>query len=317
MTKVFIDGSEGTTGLRIRERLEGRSDIQLLQIDPELRKDTAARRELLNAADVAILCLPDAAAVEAVSLVDNPNTVVLDASTAHRTAPGWQYGFAELGKEFRQGIAAGKRVANPGCHASGFLALARPLVQCGLMPADYPAVCHSLTGYSGGGKKMIAQYQDENRDGLLQSPRQYGLSQSHKHQPEMQVYSGLDYVPVFNPIVADFYAGMEVSLPLIGRLLTRSATPDDVRNIYKEFYSGCKLVQVAEADDQRYLQGGFAAASVLAGSDGMVICVTGSADRIQVMALFDNLGKGASGAAVQNLNIIMGADEATGLVPLP
>lgn len=317
MTNVFIDGSEGTTGLRIKERLEGRSDLTLLHIPPELRKDTATRKELLNAADVAILCLPDAAAIEAVSLVENPNTVVLDASTAHRTASGWQYGFAELGESFRSGIAAGKRVANPGCHASGFLALARPLVQCGLMPADYPAVCHSLTGYSGGGKKMIAQYQAADRSPLLQSPRQYGLSQSHKHQPEMQAYSGLAHTPVFNPIVADFYAGMEVSLPLLGRLLTKSVTPADVRAIYQQFYAGCRLVQVAEEDDPRYLQGGFAAANVLAGSDGMVICVTGNSERIQVMALFDNLGKGASGAAVQNLNIIMGVDETTGLVPLP
>ena len=317
MTKVFIDGSEGTTGLRIRQRLEGRADVELLEIDPRLRKDTAARRELLNSAGVAILCLPDAAAQEAVSLVENPRTVVLDASTAHRTAPGWQYGFAELGPEFRAGIASGRRVATPGCHASGFIALARPLVQAGLMPAGYPAVCHSVTGYSGGGKKMIAQYEAQDRPALLDSPRQYALGQTHKHQAEMQVYAGLDYAPVFNPIVADFYAGMAVSLPLVTRLLRGPADPERVREIYREFYRDQPLVRVAEADDPRWLADGFAAANALCGSDGMVLCVTGNRERIQTIALFDNLGKGASGAAVQNLNIIMGADEATGLVPLP
>ena len=241
---------------------------------------------------------------------------IIDTSTAHRTDPAWVYGMPELAGQTEK-ILNSSRIANPGCHASGFVALLAPLVANGIVPADAALSCFSLTGYSGGGKSMIADYENPDRSPLLGAPRQYALTQSHKHQPEMQVYSGLDYVPVFNPIVADFYAGMEVSLPLIGRLLTKSATPEEVRGIYKEFYSGCRLVQVAEADDQRYLPGGFAAANVLAGCDGMVICVTGNADRIQVMALFDNLGKGASGAAVQNLNIIMGADEATGLVTLP
>ena len=313
MKKVFIDGSEGTTGLRIGERLAGRDDLELLRIDPDLRKDPAERKKLLNAADIAVLCLPDAAAREAVALVENPDTVVIDASTAHRTQPGWAYGFPELGDNFRDSLAQGKRIAVPGCHASGFIALMRPLTCAGVVAPDYPVVCHSVTGYSGGGKSMIADYQGGNPSPALESPRQYGLGQVHKHQPEMKRYGGLWYAPVFNPIVADFYAGMAVSVPLHTRAMARPMTPAGIRELFREFYEGQALVSVAAAQDERVVPKGFLAANLLAGCDDMVLYVDGNDDRLQLTALFDNLGKGASGAAVQCLNIAIGADETRGL----
>ncbi len=317
MTKVYIDGSVGTTGLGITQRLQRRSDITLLSIDPERRKETRARAEMLNAADVAILCLPDDAAREAVALIDNPNTAVLDASTAHRTAEGWVYGLPEIERKAAAAIAHSKRVANPGCHASGFVALVRPLVEAGLLDVDQQLFCHSLTGYSGGGKGMIADYAAPNPAYPLKSPRIYALGQSHKHLPEMKKYSGMGTQPHFSPIVADFYAGMAVSLPLHSETLKKTATPDDLRHVYAEFYDNCPMIMARMESENRFCPDGFVAANAMAGYDGMVILVCGSPERMTAMALFDNLGKGASGAAVQNLNLMMGVGQDSGLVPFP
>ena len=305
MTKVFIDGSAGTTGLRIHERLAGRPELTVLTLPEELRKDTAARKAALNEADIAFLCLPDAAAIEAVGLVDNPNTAIIDTSTAHRTAAGWTYGFPEL--VGYNTVAASKRVANPGCHASGFVALVAPLVRAGLLAADTPLTAFSLTGYSGGGKKMIADYEATDRDPLLGAPRQYGLTQQHKHLPEMAALCGLTQAPVFCPIVGDFYSGMEVTVPLFANQL--KGTAEDVRAVYRQTYTG-PLVHFDEAADE----GGFLSAAALSGRDDMQLTVTGNADRLLLTARFDNLGKGASGAAIQNMNILLGAEETTGLV---
>ena len=305
MTKVFIDGSAGTTGLRIRERLSARADISLITLTEELRKDPDARREALTAADIAFLCLPDAAAIEAVSLAGDSDTVIIDTSTAHRTAPDWAYGFAELG--YREKIAASKRIANPGCHASGFLSLVAPLTEKGIIDKKAVLSCFSLTGYSGGGKKMIAEYEDAQRSELLSAPRMYGLTQAHKHLPEMCTVSGLENKPLFCPIVGDFYSGMEVSVTLDARDI--NGTADDIRRIYSEYYrSG--LVKYVEAADEA----GFIAANAMSNRDDMLVTVCGNGERIVLVSLFDNLGKGASGAAIQNMNIAMGVDEATGLV---
>ncbi len=306
MTKVFIDGSAGTTGLRIRERLSDRKDILLICLPEEKRKDSIARRDAINSADIAFLCLPDAAAVEAVSFVDNPNTAVIDTSTAHRTASGWDYGFPELGDK-RQKIFASKRVANPGCHASGFIALVEPLVNAGLIAKGEPLNCVSLTGYSGGGKNMIAEYENEDRNSLLDAPRLYGLSQQHKHLKEMVKVCGLDIMPVFCPIVAPFYSGMEVTVPLFKHQL--KGTAENVRDCYREYYDN-GLVRFSDADEEN----GFLSAGALSGRDDMVITVCGNDDRILLVSRYDNLGKGASGAAIQNMNILLGVDEKTGLV---
>ena len=305
MAKIFIDGSAGTTGLRIRERLAERTDIELITLTEELRKDTNARREALNSADIAFLCLPDAAAIEAVSLIDNEKTAVIDTSTAHRTNPAWEYGFPELFGR-RERIAKSKRIANPGCHASGFVALVEPLVREGIIKADSALTCTSLTGYSGGGKKMIAEYEADGRDGLLDAPRMYGLSQTHKHLPEMAKITGLDRNPIFCPIVAPFYSGMEVTVPLFADMINGDV--DKIREIYKTYYQN-GLVRYADSADES----GFLSANVFSGRDSMQITVTGNADRILLVARFDNLGKGASGAAIQNMNILLGADETTGL----
>ncbi len=305
MTKIFIDGSAGTTGLRIYQRLAQREDLQILSLPEELRKDTEARRVALNSADIAFLCLPDAAAREAVSLVDNPNTAIIDTSTAHRTAVGWTYGFPELvGAE---AVAASKRIANPGCHASGFVALVAPLVRAGLIGADVRLTCFSLTGYSGGGKPMIAAYEEAERDPLLDAPRQYGLTQSHKHLPEMAMVCGLENSPIFCPIVGDFYSGMEVTVPLFAGDLKGSA--EDIREMYRTTYTGA-LVTYCDAADES----GFLSAAALSGRDGMQLTVSGNEERLLLTARFDNLGKGASGAAIQNMNILLGVDETTGLV---
>ena len=309
MTKVFIDGREGTTGLRITERLSARSDIELLIIDEVLRKDPAARRDMIEQSDVTFLCLPDAAAKEAVAMA--PDTVkIIDASTAHRTLPGWAYGFAELSEAHRQAIATGNRIAVPGCHASGFNSLVYPMIKSGLMSTDYPVVCHSVTGYSGGGKKMIAQYQDENRDEELSSPRQYGLTQMHKHLKEMKAVPGLSQEPIFNPIVADYYAGMVVTVPVFTSLLKGKPTLAAVRELFMEHYRNQQLVKVIESEEAP----SFLGANNLAGRDSMEILITGNDDRILLTSRFDNLGKGASGAAVQCMNITLGLDETTGLV---
>lgn len=306
MTKVFIDGSAGTTGLRIRERLASRSDIELITLTEELRKDDAARKEALNSADIAFLCLPDAAAIEAVAMVDNPNTVIIDTSTAHRTNDSWAYGMPEL-TGAREKIKASKRIANPGCHASGFVALVRPLTECGIIPSDASLCCFSLTGYSGGGKKMIAEYGDTERSDLLDAPRQYALAQKHKHLPEMAKLSMLENSPVFCPIVADYYSGMEVTVPLFAKDI--NGTKEDICRAYAEYYRENGLIFYRESASED----GFMSACAYSGNDAMEISVEGNDDRILLIARFDNLGKGASGAAIQNMNIILGAHDATGL----
>ena len=305
---VYIDGKEGTTGLQIYDRIGARDDITLLLIDEDKRKDPVERQKLMNAADLVFLCLPDAAAREAVTLVTNPATRIIDASTAHRTSPGWDYGFAELSPRHRAAIQASRRVANPGCHASGFIAIVYPLVACGLLPPDALLSCHSITGYSGGGKKMIAQYEAPDRPAELDSPRQYGLSQTHKHLPEMQKICGLAHAPIFNPIVADFYKGMAVSVPLHSAWVGgRSA--EEVRQALAAHYEGQALVHVAP----EVVCDGMLASNPLAGTNEMELCVCGNAERMTVVARFDNLGKGASGAAVQNMNLMLGFAEKAGL----
>ena len=306
MTKVFIDGSAGTTGLRIRERLSARPDLSLITLPEELRKDPSARAEALDTADVAFLCLPDAAAVEAVSLLGSDSTVIIDTSTAHRTAEGWAYGFPELAGQ-REKIAGSKRIANPGCHASGFIALVAPLVDAGILKTDVRLSCFSLTGYSGGGKKMIADYTADGRDPLLDAPRQYGLSQTHKHLPEMSKVCGLQYLPVFCPIVAPYYAGMEVTVPLTPA--ETGASMEQIRNVYRDYYRSGMVFFRDGADES-----GFLSAGSMAGRDDMEISVFGQEDRILLVSRFDNLGKGASGAAIQNMNLVLGLDEAAGLV---
>ncbi len=305
MTKVFIDGSAGTTGLRIKERLAARDDLTLLTLPEELRKDPSARKEALNSADAVFLCLPDAAASEAVAMIENPHTAVIDTSTAHRTSPGWIYGFPELnGRE--AAVASSRRIANPGCHASGFLALTEPLIRAGLLSPAARLTCFSVTGYSGGGKKMIAEYQAPDRSPLLAAPRQYALPQQHKHLREMTALSGLENPPVFCPIVADFYSGMEVTVSLFKEDLRGGL--NDVKEVYRQAYRG-PVVKFADAVDD----GGFLSASLLSGFDDMLITTAGNEDRILLISLFDNLGKGASGAAVQNLNLLLGAAPTKGL----
>jgi len=284
-----------------------RKDIRLLSIPEELRKDTEARKERIDRADIVFLCLPDAAAKEAVSLCQNPNTKIIDASTAHRTAEGWAYGFPELSCDFRSAVAKGKRIANPGCHASGFISLVYPLVKEGLVSPDYPFVAHSVTGYSGGGKKMIASYEAPERDKELDSPRQYGLTLSHKHLPEMTKVCALSHAPVFNPIVADYYCGMCVTVPLYAELMKVKLTPQKLADFYRGFYAGAKFISVDDAPHS------FLGANHLAGSNRMEIFIGGNAEQLLLCSRFDNLGKGASGAAVQNMNIALGFDEETGL----
>ena len=310
--KIYIDGQEGTTGLRIFERFAGRDDIEILTIDPALRKDADERKKLINASDITFLCLPDAAAKEAVSLIDNDHVRVIDASTAHRVNPDWAYGFAELSPAHREAIAAGKRIANPGCHATGFVSVVHPLVSSGLLPADTALTCFSLTGYSGGGKKMIAQYGDENRDIALDSPRIYGLTHMHKHLPEMQKVCGLESAPLFTPIVADYYAGMLVSVPLVAGQLKGVSSLAQLHECFCDAYAGQKMIKVMPLSAQADV-GGFLSSNGCAGWDGLEIYVTGNDERMMVCSRFDNLGKGASGAAVQSMNIMLGCDEATGL----
>jgi len=304
-SSVFIDGSAGTTGLRIYDRLKTRTDIELIKLDDGLRKDVSARAEAINSADVVFLCLPDDAARESVSLVSNPNTVVIDCSTAHRTAEGWTYGFAELPGQ-REKIAASKRIANPGCHASGFVSLVAPLVSGGIIPASLKLSCFSLTGYSGGGKKMIAQYEEQNRDAMLDAPRMYGLSQLHKHLPEMQLVCGLESAPSFMPVVADFYSGMEVTVPLFASDINGDLSSIERR--YRCVYE-MGVVRFAEPADEN----GFMSAAAFSGRDDMQITVCGNDERILLVSRFDNLGKGASGAAIQNMNIVLGLEETEGL----
>lgn len=306
MNRVFIDGSAGTTGLKIRERLSGRTDLELVVLPEETRKDAAARRDALNSADVSFLCLPDAAAVEAAAMVENPSTVVIDTSTAHRTADGWEYGFPELAGR-RARIAAAKRIANPGCHASGFIALVEPLVRAGLVAPDVALSAFSLTGYSGGGKKMIAEYGENISSDMYLGGRQYALGQTHKHLPEMLKVCGLSVAPAFCPIIVPHFSGMETTVTLFSRDLR--GTPDDIRALYSENYPEGGLVRFA-ADPS---ESGVLSSAALAGRDDMQVSVYGNSERILLVARFDNLGKGASGAAIQNMNLVLGCDERTGL----
>lgn len=311
-TKIFIDGSEGTTGLRIFERFAGRDDIELLKIPSELRKDPEEVKKYINASDITFLCLPDQAAREAVALVENENVKIIDTSTAHRTLEGWAYGYPELSPAHRDAIKNGKRIAVPGCHATGFITLVYPLIAGGIMPADYPVAAYSLTGYSGGGKKMIAEYEGEERDPELDSPRQYGVSQKHKHLKEMKAITGLTREPLFSPIVADYYSGMLVSVPMYADMLNGKQTPESIHAFFTDYFKGEKFVKVmpfgAEAETRSFL-----GSNNCSGWDGIEIFVTGNEERILVSSRFDNLGKGASGAAMQCLNVILGCDEAKGL----
>ncbi len=307
MTKVFIDGSAGTTGLRINERLAGRSDIELIALSEELRKNEEARKEALYSADIAFLCLPDDAAKEAAALSEGSKVKLIDTSTAHRVNDSWVYGFPEL-KGQRDKIKESSRIANPGCHASGFISLAAPLVQLGVLDSGASLSCFSLTGYSGGGKKMIANYEADERDALLDSPGLYGVGQQHKHLPEMAKISGLKNPPAFCPVVAPYYSGMLVTVPLTGDDI--SAGIEEIERIYSEYYSGeNSLVSFKKYSGESTLYAGS-----LSGSDCMEITVTGNADRILLISRFDNLGKGASGSAIQNMNILMGVDDKVGLV---
>ena len=306
VTKVFIDGSAGTTGLRISERLAGLDGVEVLTLPEALRKDASARAEAIAEADVAVLCLPDDAAREAAAMADASGTAVIDASTAHRVAPGWAYGFPELSAAHRNAVASSKRVAVPGCHASGFVALVFPLVEAGVIPTGAELTAFSLTGYSGGGKKMIAEYEAPERSPLYDGPRQYALGQTHKHLPEMQAVTGLEKAPVFCPIVADFYSGMEVTVPLFADAINGGV--DKIKEIYKAKYAG-PVVRFCDGGDAD----GMLSAAAFSGRDDMAVGVFGNGERILLTARFDNLGKGASGAAVQCLNVMRGADETTGL----
>ncbi len=306
---IFIDGREGTTGLQIEERLASREDLTLLAIDPEKRKDAAERKKYLNEADFVFLCLPDAAAKEAVAMIENPAVRVIDASTAHRTNPSWVYGFPELSRQQRRDISRTKRLANPGCHATGMLATLAPLVAMKILPVDFPVDCFSLTGYSGGGKKMIAEYEAEGRDAKLDSPRIYGLGLKHKHLPEVKAALDLEFDPIFCPIVADYYKGMATTVMLHNIMLPGEPTGKELRDALYEYYDGEYFVTVLPYGyDEPMI-----AANTLAGTNHLQLIVSGSDENTIVTALFDNLGKGASGAAVQNLNIMMGVDEKTGL----
>lgn len=310
--KVFIDGKEGTTGLRIFERLAHRRDINILMLPEDLRKNQQARQDAIHAADIAILCLPDAAAKESVALAEGSNTRILDTSTAHRVSDGWAYGFPELSPHHRNRIINGHQIAVPGCHASGFISLVTPLTMAGLLSADTALTCFSLTGYSGGGKKMIAQYEQSDRTAGLDSPRQYGLTQSHKHLPEMTAIPGLTIQPVFSPIVADYYSGMEVTVPLHGSCLKSQHPAQDALECLKAHYAGSPIIHVL-GEQELNAMGGFVPANAMSGQDGMLLMVLGNDDRMQLVALFDNLGKGSSGAALQCLNLMTGADETLGL----
>ena len=309
MKTVFIDGSAGTTGLRIHQRLAQRRDLKLLTLPESCRKDPAARRDAMSQSDAAFLCLPDDAAIEAADLMAGAPLTLLDTSTAHRTSPGWAYGFPELGPAFARAVQQGSRIAVPGCHASGFIALVQPLVEAGLLSPAARLSCHSVTGYSGGGKKMIAQYEAPDRDGLLDAPRQYALGQTHKHLKEMQAVCGLDAAPIFCPIVADFYAGMVVTVPLFREDLQSGATADHIRQLYGDLYRGPVVRYLPQMDEAGFLSG-----AGLSGRDSMELTVAGNDQRILLLARYDNLGKGASGAAIQCLNLSLGCDITEGLV---
>ena len=313
-TKVYIDGSEGTTGLRINERFEGRDDIEVLRISSELRKDPAERRKFINASDITFLCLPDAAAIEAVSLIDSDNdhTVIIDASTAHRTDTGWAYGLPELGQSFREKVKTYNRIAVPGCYASGFLMDVYPMIATGLIANDYPVCVNALSGYSGAGKKGIAMYEAEDKTEDLYAPRMYALSQKHKHLKEMKAIAGLARTPLFVPVVDDYYCGMIVTFPVYTDLMKKKATPEEVRESFAAFYEGEEFIHVMPFGAEEELNS-FFSANAMAGRDDVRIYITGNEERILVSSVFDNLGKGASGAAIQCMNIRLGIPQNTGL----
>lgn len=307
MIRVFIDGGAGTTGLRIVERMRAREDVTLITLDEEHRKDPASRKEAIHAADAVFLCLPDDAAKEAALLAEGANAVVIDASTAHRTAEGWAYGFPELSPSHRKAIASSKRIANPGCYASGFISLVYPLISRGIAAKDYPFVCHAVSGYTGAGKKGIAEYEAEERDRALDSPRLYALGLHHKHLPEMQKVCALSHPPVFTPYICDFPCGMTVHVPLYRSLLQKKLTVGEMEELFREHYAGCRFVKVAKEES------GFLAANTLEGTNLLQVFVNGNDEQLLLSARLDNLGKGASGAAVQNMNIALGLDEGLSL----
>ena len=308
MKKIFIDGKAGTTGLRIYERLSDRKDIEIILLSEEERKDLAARKKALNGADIAFLCLPDDAARESVSMIENENTVVIDTSTAHRTLDGWCYGFPELSSELDAKLKTAKRIAVPGCHASGFIALVKPLMDAGYISNDELLTCHSITGYSGGGKKMIADYESDERDCLLNAPRQYGITQTHKHLKEMQAITGLKNAPIFCPIVSDFYSGMMVTVPLFASQLKDGKTVSDIKALFESKYTS-DIVKYQECFDDS----GFISAAKLKDSDAMTVTVSGNDERILLIAVYNNLGKGASGAAIECMNVVLGQEKNSAL----
>lgn len=307
MKKVFIDGSAGTTGLRIYERLAARDDVEILTLSDDKRKDPEARKQMLHTADVAFLCLPDDAAREAVALAEGSDAVIIDASTAHRTLPEWAYGFPELSAAHEKKILSSKRIAVPGCHASGFIALVYPLIEAGLLDKNALLTCHSITGYSGGGKKMIADYESEDRSELLGAPRQYGIAQQHKHLKEMKAITGVENAPIFCPIVSDFYSGMTVTVPLFASQVKGGA--EAIKAAYKAKYQS-ELVRYVESADE----GGFISGAAVSRKDNMLVTVAGNEERILLVACYDNLGKGASGAAIECMNMVLGAEKTKGLV---
>lgn len=311
--KIYIDGQEGTTGLKILERFEGRNDIELLKISEDKRKDLNERKKFINESDFTFLCLPDAAAIEAVSLVENDNVRIIDASTAHRTNPDWAYGFPELSPAHREKIRTSKRVAVPGCYASGFISMIYPLVSKGVLPAYYPVFAYATSGYSGAGKKAIAAYEAADKPSELLSPRQYALNMNHKHLPEMQAITGLAYKPMFNPIVDNYFSGMVVSVPIQSRLLDKKLTPEQIREALYETYKDSNFVEVKPTGSE-CVPDGFLTSNGLSGSNRMELYVFGNEEQMLLCSRLDNLGKGASGAAVQCLNIMMGIDETTGLI---
>lgn len=312
--KIYIDGQAGTTGLKIRERFAGRDDIEILMIDEAKRKDPEERKKMINSSDFTFLCLPDAASIEAVSMIENPNVRIIDASTAHRTNPEWAYGFPELSESHRKKIIDSKRVAVPGCYASGFISLVYPMVSSGIMPADYPVTSFAVSGYSGGGNKMIAQYESDEKPETFNSPRFYGLAQTHKHLPEMQKITGLTEKPIFTPIVDDYYSGMVVCVPFRTRLADKKVTVSDVYEMFAKHYDGQNFVKVMPWKDIEEQKKVLLSSNDLSGTNKMEIHIFGDDERIMLCSRLDNLGKGASGAAVQCLNIMMGIDETTGLL---
>lgn len=308
MKKIFIDGKAGTTGLRIYERLESRKDIEIILLSDDERKDPTARKKALNSCDIAFLCLPDDAARESVSMIENDNVVVIDTSTAHRTLDGWCYGFPELSEELDTKLKNAKRIAVPGCHASGFIALVKPLIDADFISNDELLTCHSITGYSGGGKKMIADYENGERDDLLDAPRQYGIGQTHKHLKEMQAITGLKNAPIFCPIVSDFYSGMMVTVPIFASQLKNGKTVNDIKQLFADKYTS-NIVKYEENFDDA----GFISAAKLKNSDAMTVTVAGNEKRILLIAVYNNLGKGASGAAIECMNVVLEQDKTLAL----